>query len=359
MPVWDWRCCFGSDWRSQASPWRDNNSGRGPPAAPAAATKAQPLHYTNVRRLPDEVTLATLSNGLTVIVQENHAAPVATVRCFVKNTGSAYEGKNLGAGLSHVLEHVVAGGTTTHRSEKEIEKIIDTFGGATNAFTSNEMTVFFIDCPAKNVLKAVELLADSMQHVAFEPAEFNRELKVVRRELADNEVDRQHVLWNLLQQTVYTTHPARHPVDRLSRSAQSHDEPDDHRLLPRAIRAEQPGVRRRGRREDAGGARRGGQAIRRHAARPGDLRRVGGRAGAAFAARGDPRDGRRHLRHGVRLADGEAFQPRSVRAWTWRRPFSARARARGSRSGCGTRSKWCWASTRPARRRITSTACSP
>ena len=130
------------------------------------------------------------------------------MRCFVKNTGSAFEGKNLGAGLSHVLEHVVAGGTTTHRSEKEIEKIIDTFGGATNAFTSNDMTVFFIDCPAKNTIKAVELLADSMQHMAFEPGEFDRELRVVRRELADNEVDRQHVLANLMQQTVYTTHPA-------------------------------------------------------------------------------------------------------------------------------------------------------
>ena len=106
--------------------------------------------YTSVQRLPEPVTLATLSNGLTVIVQENHVAPVATVRCFVKNTGSAYEGKNLGAGLSHVLEHVVAGGSTTHRTEKEIEKIIDSFGGATNAFTSNDMTTFFIDCPAKN-----------------------------------------------------------------------------------------------------------------------------------------------------------------------------------------------------------------
>ena len=49
-------------------------------------------------------------------------APVATVRCFVKNTGSAFEGRYLGAGLSHVLEHVVAGGTTIHRTEKEIEQ---------------------------------------------------------------------------------------------------------------------------------------------------------------------------------------------------------------------------------------------
>ena len=69
-------------------------------AAVAAPRRPRPnrLRYTSVQRLPDDVTLATLSNGLTVIVQENHAAPVATVRCFVKNTGSAYEGKNLGAG---------------------------------------------------------------------------------------------------------------------------------------------------------------------------------------------------------------------------------------------------------------------
>ena len=178
----------------------------------AAEAAAEPPRYSSVLRLPDQITLATLSNGLTVIVQENHVAPVATVRCFVKNTGSAYETKNLGAGLSHVLEHVVAGGSTTHRTEKEIEKIVDTFGGATNAFTSTDMTTFFIDCPAKNTMTAIELVADSMQHVTFEPAEFARELKVVRRELADGEVDRQHVLWKLLQQTVYTTHPARHPI---------------------------------------------------------------------------------------------------------------------------------------------------
>ncbi len=181
-------------------------------AALAAEQRAEPLRYESIRRLADDVTQATLANGLTVIVQENHAAPVATVRCFVKNTGSAFEGKNLGAGLSHVLEHVVSGGTTTHRSDKEIQRIINTFGGATNAFTSQDMTVFFIDCPAKNTMTAIELVADAMQHVTFEPAEFERELKVVRRELADDEVDRGHVLEDLLQATVYTTHPARYPV---------------------------------------------------------------------------------------------------------------------------------------------------
>jgi zinc protease len=179
-------------------------------AAPAAESEVP--RCVSRQQLPEAVTLATFSNGLTVTVQENHVAPVATVRCFVKNTGSAYEGKNLGAGLSHVLEHVVAGGSTVHRTEKEIEKIVDGFGGATNAFTANDMTSFFIDCPANDTMMAIELLADAMQHVKFEPSEFARELKVVRRELADGEVSRQRVLWKLLHETVYTTHPARLPI---------------------------------------------------------------------------------------------------------------------------------------------------
>ncbi len=168
--------------------------------------------YTSARRLVENVTLATLDNGLTVIVQENHLAPVATVRCYVQNTGSAFEARYLGAGLSHVLEHVVAGGTTTHRGEKEIEKMIAGFGGATNAFTTNACTTFFIDCPARNAMTAIELVADSMQHVTFETKEFERELKVVRRELADDEVERGHVMGDLLEKTVYSIHPARHPV---------------------------------------------------------------------------------------------------------------------------------------------------
>ncbi len=182
-----------------------------PAPAPESVPDGSPT-YESVRTLPHAITLATLSNGLTVIVQENHVAPVATVRCYVKNTGSAFEGRHLGAGLSHVLEHVVAGGSTSRRNEKEIEEIIDRFGGATNAFTSNGMTAYFIDCPAKDVDTCIELLADSMQRIIFEPSEFERELKVVRRELSDGEANRQRVQWKLLGQTIYTTHPARHPI---------------------------------------------------------------------------------------------------------------------------------------------------
>ncbi len=161
---------------------------------------------------PNEITVAKLENGLTVIVQENHTAPVATVRCSVKNTGSINETSYLGAGLSHVLEHVVAGGSTTKRSEEEIRKLIDTFGGATNAYTSLDVTSYFIDCPKKNVEMCVELIADQMQHAAFVPEEFSRELEVIQQELADGEENRGRVMWKLAQETFYQENPGRLPI---------------------------------------------------------------------------------------------------------------------------------------------------
>ena len=111
-----------------------------------------------------------------------------------------------------MLEHVVSGGSTVHHGEKEIEKTIARFGGMTNAYTTNDHTTFFIDCPARNALTAIELTADAMQHITFEPKEFARELKVVRRELADDQDDRGHVMEDLLNLTVYAVHPVRHPV---------------------------------------------------------------------------------------------------------------------------------------------------
>src|SRR3974377_355842 len=64
----------------------------------------------------------TLQNGLTLIVQEDHSAPVASVQAWCR-TGSIDEDKHLGAGLSHILEHMLFKGTQT-RSNSEIAKKI-------------------------------------------------------------------------------------------------------------------------------------------------------------------------------------------------------------------------------------------
>jgi len=158
------------------------------------------------------VTMATLSNGTVALVQENHTAPVATVRCFIRNTGSAFEGKYLGAGLSHLLEHLVAGGSTTKRTEKEVNDLMDSLGGQTNAYTSDEVTAFYIDCPSKGAAQALELIAENMRFSTIPEAEFKREMGVVQRELEMGESDRDRVRYNKMKQLIFQEHPVRHPT---------------------------------------------------------------------------------------------------------------------------------------------------
>ncbi|MGE5195387.1 MAG: M16 family metallopeptidase [Deltaproteobacteria bacterium] len=183
----------------------------------AAAANSRPVAkaevvYSSKQSLGKGVTLARITNGMSVLVQENHSAPVATVRCYVHNTGSAYEGKYLGAGLSHMLEHLVAGGSTTRRTYDQIREILDSLGGHTNAYTSDSVTCFLIDCPASGVSVAVELIADNMQNSTIPENEYQREWGVVQRELEMGEADRKHVLYNAMKQLIYTEHPVRHPT---------------------------------------------------------------------------------------------------------------------------------------------------
>ena len=62
--------------------------------------------------IPAGTLCTTLDNGLTIIVREDHSAPVVSAQAWCK-TGSIHEAKWLGAGLSHVLEHMLFKGTTT------------------------------------------------------------------------------------------------------------------------------------------------------------------------------------------------------------------------------------------------------
>ncbi len=171
-----------------------------------------PTHYVAKRPLAKAVTVARLSNGLTVIVQENHAAPVATARCYVHQTGGAFEDQYLGAGISHLVEHLVAGGSTENRTEKEITALVNSLGGRTNAYTSDSLTAYFIDAPADRIGTAIELLADSMQHAAFVPEEFRRELGVVQRELEMGESERPRAMYQAMKELLFLEHPAQHPT---------------------------------------------------------------------------------------------------------------------------------------------------
>ncbi|MFW6159369.1 MAG: M16 family metallopeptidase, partial [Planctomycetota bacterium] len=153
----------------------------------------------------------TLDNGLVVLCQENHAAPIAVVQAFVR-AGSIFEGEYLGAGISHYCEHLIAGGSTTNRTEEETEDLLDSLGGANNAFTSYDKTSYFIRTTKDKFPQACELVADWMQNAAFKPKEVQREYEVIQREIEKGRTEPNRVLWKLAGRTMFEFHPMKHPV---------------------------------------------------------------------------------------------------------------------------------------------------
>src|SRR5216110_3276662 len=149
-------------------------------------------------------------NGLTVIVQEDHSAPVASVQAWCA-TGSIDEDQHLGAGLSHILEHMLFKGTKT-QSANQIAQGIQDVGGYINAYTSFDRTVFWIDVPKDGVGTALEVLSDAMMNSALPPDEYKKEQEVIRREFAMGMDDPDRMASLLLFGTAYQRHPYRFPV---------------------------------------------------------------------------------------------------------------------------------------------------
>ena len=125
-------------------------------------------------------SLFELSNGLTVIVAEQHSAPVASIQAWCQ-TGSIHEGEWLGAGLTHLLEHVLFNGTE-RRSSKQISDEIHGLGGYLNAYTSFDRTVFWVDCPANAVRQSIDFLGDMLFRSLVEPGPLRKEMDIIRRE---------------------------------------------------------------------------------------------------------------------------------------------------------------------------------
>ena len=155
-------------------------------------------------------TTSTLSNGLGVIVQEDHSAPVASVQVWVE-TGSIHEGRHLGAGMSHMLEHMLFKGTTTRGSSEFAQRIQDA-GGYINAYTSFDRTVYWIDIPSKGVPVAIDLLSDAVMDSTLPPEEYVKEQEVIRREFAMGNDDPDRMSGQLLFATAFREHPYRDPI---------------------------------------------------------------------------------------------------------------------------------------------------
>src|ERR1700709_552135 len=151
-----------------------------------AAIKTSSNHDSQIEipALPPGVKVTHLENGLTVIVREDHSAPVVSAQAW-SMTGSINEGRWLGAGMSHVLEHMLFKGTTT-RGASRIDQEVQEAGGYMNAYTSFDRTVYYIDVPNTGAKIAVDILCDIMQNATLPSDELLKEKQVILREMDMN-----------------------------------------------------------------------------------------------------------------------------------------------------------------------------
>src|SRR5512135_2037462 len=160
--------------------------------------------------IPPGVKLTTLDNGLVIIVREDHSAPEVSAQAWAM-AGSIHEGRWLGAGLSHVLEHMLFKGTTT-RPGSRIDQEVQEAGGYLNAYTSFDRTVFHIDVPNTGGRVAIDILCDIMQHATLPPDELAKEQQVILREMDMNVDDPGRRASRRLFETAYTRSPYRFTV---------------------------------------------------------------------------------------------------------------------------------------------------
>ncbi len=175
----------------------------------ASALKAADSN-TPIPATPPGVRITTLDNGLAIIVREDHSAPVVSAQAWC-NAGSVNEGKWLGAGMSHVLEHMLFKGTTT-RGAGRIDQEVQDAGGYMNAYTSFDRTVYHIDVPNTGAKVAIDILCDIMQNATLPAEEMAKEKQVILREMDMNLDDPGRRSSRRLFETAYTKSPYRFTV---------------------------------------------------------------------------------------------------------------------------------------------------
>jgi zinc protease len=151
----------------------------------------------------------TLANGLKIILEESHAAPVVAFQAWV-DVGSADETAGL-YGIAHVFEHMLFKGTA-RRGVGEIAQEVEAAGGDINAWTSFDQTVFHIVMASRYFDAGLDILADAIQNSSFDPGELERELKVVLEEVKQGEDNPSRVTTQNLFAAAYSRHPYRRPV---------------------------------------------------------------------------------------------------------------------------------------------------
>ncbi len=150
-----------------------------------------------------------LENGLTLLLAERHLDPIVAVMVWYK-VGARNESERE-AGVSHFLEHMMFKGSARF-GKGEVDLITTTLGGNNNAFTTPDHTGYWFELASDRWEKALEIEADRMRTLLFDPAEFEAEKAVVLEELAMGEDDPWRRLTHHVQAATFPRHPYRRPV---------------------------------------------------------------------------------------------------------------------------------------------------
>ena len=151
-----------------------------------------------------------LDNGLKIVVQEDHRAPVVVSQVWYR--AGALDEVNGKTGVAHVLEHMMFKGTKDVPAG-QFSRLVAAAGGKENAFTAQDQTTYYQQLEKSQLPLSFKLEADRMANLNFSNEEFAKEIKVVMEERRWRTEDKpQSKVNEQFNSTIYHVHPYGRPV---------------------------------------------------------------------------------------------------------------------------------------------------
>ena len=158
----------------------------------------------------DGVVAATLDNGLRVLLLEDQRSPIVSFQVWYR-VGSRNEQRGA-TGIAHFLEHMMFKGTPTY-GPRQFARLVEQNGGQDNAFTSQDVTSYFVNIAADRLDLVIELEADRMQNLLLDPKEIESERQVVIEERRTRtEDDPGGYLGEEVSSIAFKAHPYGYPI---------------------------------------------------------------------------------------------------------------------------------------------------
>lgn len=151
----------------------------------------------------------TLANGIRVVSETLPKSRSVSIGVWVK-VGSRHEPQELG-GVSHFIEHMFFKGTE-RRSAKDIAIEMDSLGGEMNAFTSQETTTYYAKVVDEHLPTVIDILADILLASRFDPADMEKERKVILEEIKSVEDTPDDYIHELFTSTVWPDNSLGRPI---------------------------------------------------------------------------------------------------------------------------------------------------